>query len=739
MAIDLNDELVQEFLVEADETVGLLSEKLVELEQSAEDVDLLNQVFRSFHNIKGGGGFLGLDELVKVCHSAEEVFDRLRTGALKIDGVLMDSVLEATDVIGDMISVIRQGVEPKPADPALLEQLADYASLRSAQTTASDQTNEASDSGAEQPAVAQEQKVRSDPAVTKAAVTKADVVTLQPSELVTMSAKDAEYSVLADAYDETSAGMERDSGADEPASTVLETTTESISSSTPDIANDEISDDEFDVLLDNLPGLRGGPVTETESLSGKSESGAPALESTEQAAYTRSDQELGDLLQEAVDSQPAAEPESKVSEKLKSDEVKPEKIKDSEVPVITKKTSDMMHAEVADSTIRVDTKGLDDIMNMVGELVLARNRLSTLDADLGNEHLTQAVNNLSLVASDLQTLVMKTRMQPIKKAFGRFPRVVRDLARSMKKEIHLEMIGEDTALDKTLVDALADPLVHLVRNSVDHGIEMPEDRVAAGKPRGGFVRLMAAQKGDHIQVGVADDGAGLDADKLRQKAIDKGLISAEAANRMSREECFNLIFMPGFTTKDVASNVSGRGVGMDVVKTRIGQFNGSVSIESEFGAGTVIYIKVPLTLAIMPTLMVKVAGHIYAIPLLSIQEILEYDENSTKRVDGQTVLLIQDKAVPIYSLRSWLTPTTEVPQAKQPHLVLVGIGSAKYGLVVDDLVGQEEVVIKPLGKLLHGTPGLVGATITGDGEIALILDILGLISHYASLYNMRVA
>ncbi|HED14884.1 MAG TPA: chemotaxis protein CheA [Gammaproteobacteria bacterium] len=497
---------------------------------------------------------------------------------------------------------------------------------------------------------------------------------------------------------------------------------------TSDAANDEISDDEFDALLDQLPGLRGGDM--------KSQETVEAAHATHD--QTRSDKELGDLLRNVADPpQASVIPASPQPAEGAADTVMPTDHQEKKQRAVA--LASAHPAEVADSTIRVDTKGLDDIMNMVGELVLARNRLSTLDADLGNEHLTQAVNNLSLVASDLQTLVMKTRMQPIKKAFGRFPRVVRDLARILNKEVLLEMEGEDTALDKTLVDALADPLVHLVRNSVDHGIEMPAQRAAAGKPRCGRVRLMASQKGDHIQVGVADDGVGLDAEKLRKKALDKGLISVEAAARMSREECFNLIFMPGFTTMDVASNVSGRGVGMDVVKTRIGQFNGSVSIESELGAGTVIYIKVPLTLAIMPTLMVKVAGHIFAIPLLSILEILEYDETRTKRVDGQKVFILQDKVVPVYSLRDWLTTNSLAPPSQQAHLVLVSLGSARYGLIVDDLVGQEEVVIKPLGKLLHGTPGLVGATITGDGEIALILDILGLITHYASLSNIQVA
>jgi len=376
----------------------------------------------------------------------------------------------------------------------------------------------------------------------------------------------------------------------------------------------------------------------------------------------------------------------------------------------------------AETTVRVDTKRLDDIMNMVGELVLVRNRLVRLGLKSADESMAKAVANLDVVTGDLQTAVMKTRMQPIKKVFGRFPRVVRDLARNLKKEINLELEGEDTDLDKNLVEALADPLVHLVRNSVDHGIELPAEREAAGKPRSGRVVLSAEQEGDHIVLAIYDDGGGMDPNMLRRKAVEKGVMDEEAADRLSDQEAFNLIFHPGFSTKTEISDVSGRGVGMDVVKTKINQLNGTIDVNSEPGVGTNIAIKVPLTLAIMPTLMVMLGEQAFALPLVSVNEIFHLDLSKTNVIDGQEVVVVREKALPLFHLRRWLVHGIYESKT-EAHVVIVSVGTQKVGFVVDQLIGQEEVVIKPLSKMLHGTPGMAGATITGDGRIALILDV----------------
>ncbi|MDZ4194305.1 MAG: chemotaxis protein CheA, partial [Pseudomonas sp.] len=382
-------------------------------------------------------------------------------------------------------------------------------------------------------------------------------------------------------------------------------------------------------------------------------------------------------------------------------------------------------------TVRVDTARLDEIMNMVGELVLVRNRLVRLGLNSGDEAMSKAVSNLDVVTADLQTSVMKTRMQPIKKVFGRFPRLVRDLARNLKKEINLELVGEETDLDKNLVEALADPLVHLVRNAVDHGVETPEEREKSGKARAGRVVLSAEQEGDHILLSITDDGKGMDADVLRAKAVEKGLLDRDAADRLNEFECYNLIFAPGFSTKTEISDVSGRGVGMDVVKTKISQLNGTVNVFSQKGQGSKIIIKVPLTLAIMPTLMVMLENQAFAFPLVNVNEIFHLDLSRTNVVDGQEVVIVRDKALPLFYLKRWLVPQAYHEGQREGHVVILTVGSQRIGFVVDQLVGQEEVVIKPLGKMLQGTPGMSGATITGDGRIALILDVPSMLKRYA--------
>jgi len=462
-----------------------------------------------------------------------------------------------------------------------------------------------------------------------------------------------------------------------------------------------ISDDEFDALLDQLHGKGKGPGV------GVAAPSAPAVKTPE------------------VKSAPvAAKPASVAAKKV-------EPPKPVVAPAATPVPAGDKEAPQVETTVRVDTQRLDDIMNMVGELVLVRNRLVRLGNSSTNEALVKAVANLDVVTADLQTSVMKTRMQPIKKVFGRFPRVVRDLARSLRKEINLELVGEETDLDKNLVEALADPLVHLVRNSVDHGIEFPEIREASGKPRLGQVVLSAEQEGDHILLSISDDGAGMDPVKLRNIAVEKGLFDEDTANRLSDTEAYNLIFAPGFSTKKEISDVSGRGVGMDVVKTKITQLNGTVEIKSELGKGTRFIIKVPLTLAIMPTLMFMLGQQTFAFPLVSVNEIFHMDLTKSHIVDGQDCVAIRDQAIPLFYMKDWLVKNAYGDRPDNAHVVIVTVGTRRVGFVVDQLIGQEEVVIKPLGKMLQGTPGMAGATITGDGTIALILDIPSLLRRYA--------
>ena len=705
MALNADDEILQDFMVEAGEILEQLNEQLVELERSPDDHDLLNAVFRGFHTIKGGAGFLGLNNMVDVCHRSEDVFNLLRNGQKQVTPQLMDTVLPVLDVLNAQFDQLRAAEEPDPAPAELLQGLEALAHAEAEQPAAA----AAAPTLVPEPLPA---PVEESPAVTP----PAPVAAMVEGEMGDIT--DEEFEALLDALEH-------------PSSAQPGAVTEAAAAP----AGDDITEDEFEALLDELHG-KGQfkpPVVEAAVPP------APAAASDE-----ITEEEFENLLDELHGKgkfqvpAPAAAPPAPATPAAAPAPATPAPAAPARAaapPAAGAEPAGEKAAAQAETTVRVDTKRLDDIMNMVGELVLVRNRIATLahvgDINQAREEMVKAVANLDVVTGDLQTSVMKTRMQPIKKVFGRFPRVVRDLARTLKKEVNLVMQGEDTDLDKNLVEALADPMVHLVRNAVDHGVEMPEVREKAGKPRQGSLLLAAEQEGDHILLIIEDDGAGMDPDVLRRKAVEKGMMDADAAARLDDKEAFNLIFAAGFSTKTEISDVSGRGVGMDVVKTRIAQLNGSVDISSERGKGTRLSIKVPLTLAIMPTLMIKLHEQTFALPLVSVNEIFHLDLTKTNVVDGQLVVMVRGKALPLYYLTRWLVDGCRgVALPETGHVVVVHIGTQLVGFVVDYLIGQEEVVIKPLGSMLHGTPGLAGATITGDGKIALILDVPGLMKAY---------
>ncbi|MCT1222278.1 chemotaxis protein CheA [Pseudomonas aeruginosa] len=704
MSFDADEEILQDFLVEAGEILEQLSEQLVELESRPDDMDLLNAIFRGFHTVKGGAGFLQLNALVECCHIAENVFDILRKGERRVSSELMDVVLQALDTVNAMFDQVREQSEPTPATPELLAALARLAEPEGAEPA---------------------EPVQAPPAAVPPAEPAAPPEA--PAQSASSDITDDEFEQLLDALQ----------GDEAPASAVAE------APAAP--AGDEISDAEFEALLDQLHGKgKFGDVPEAAGTPAAPAAAAPAAAPAEQGKAPAaaggdeiSDDEFESLLDElhgkgkfngASEAVAAAAAVAK-NIAAKSTAAKP--AAPAKAAAARPAAPDRPAASEAETTVRVDTARLDEIMNMVGELVLVRNRLVRLGLNSGDEAMAKAVANLDVVTGDLQMSVMKTRMQPIKKVFGRFPRLVRDLARNMKKEINLELVGEETDLDKNLVEALADPLVHLVRNAVDHGIESPEEREAAGKPRVGQVVLSAEQEGDHILLMITDDGKGMDAEVLRNKAVEKGLLERDAADRLTDLECYNLIFAPGFSTKTEISDVSGRGVGMDVVKTKISQLNGTVNVFSQKGSGSKIVIKVPLTLAIMPTLMVMLGSQAFAFPLVNVNEIFHLDLSRTNVVDGQEVVIVRDKALPLFYLKRWLVPSAAHEEQGEGHVVILSVGTQRIGFVVDQLVGQEEVVIKPLGKMLQGTPGMAGATITGDGRIALILDVPSMLKRYA--------
>lgn len=769
-----DEDILQDFLVEAGEILERLSQQLVDLEQRPDDANLLNAIFRGFHTVKGGAGFLQLTPMVECCHVTENLFDILRNGKRSVTPELMDVVLQALDTVNQQFEMVSQHEELPPVDPALLAALGRLVSGEDLQEVATESSSEeAPVTVAEEPEIVQQPD---------AAQQESEAGDTAEGDIT-----DEEFERLLDAINDTSAaaqesavtasnddisedefealldqlhGQGKGPGAKPLGSAAPTAAPESASPA----AGDEITDEEFEALLDQLHGKGQGPGKVPGNVSKPAPAQPAAIPTVEPAVAAASgqsdvidDDEFEALLDQlhgkgkapnaaksaakpastpvARTPAPAPAPAPVAAKAVAPAPLKPVS-KDANKPVASaapaRSSADKDAAAGVETTVRVDTQRLDDIMNMVGELVLVRNRLVRLGNTFQDEALGKAVANLDVVTADLQTSVMKTRMQPIKKVFGRFPRVVRDLARSLKKEIQLDLIGEETDLDKNLVEALADPLVHLVRNSVDHGIELPDEREAKGKPRMGKVTLAAEQEGDHILLSISDDGAGMDPDKLRRIAVEKGLYDEDAAARLSDTEAFGLIFAPGFSTKKEISDVSGRGVGMDVVKTKIAQLNGTVEIQSVLGQGTRLIIKVPLTLAIMPTLMIMLGRQTFALPLASVNEIFHMDLRKSHIVDGQECIAIRDQAIPLFYLKNWLVKDAAEDAASEfAHVVIVTVGTRRVGFVVDQLIGQEEVVIKPLGKLLQGTPGMAGATITGDGTIALILDVPSLLRCYA--------
>ena len=721
MAFEVDEDILQDFLVEASEILEQLSEQLVDLEKRPDDKNLLNAIFRGFHTVKGGAGFLSLGELVDVCHGAENVFDILRNGKRTVTAELMDVILQALDAINVMFAQVQNREAPSPASDDLLHDLHELCKpegeeqLRTATSVAA-----AVESEPAAPVVVEEVA----PEVVEPAAISSEPAPVNGGGSIDEISAD-EFERLLDELHGVGGAPTKTAAAAPIAG-----------------GSGDITDDEFEALLDQLHGQgqhMGAPEVN------------PLKSVQKEVDELIDDDEFERLLDElhgrgqgpqstmapAAPAAPAAvtppKPATPVAKPAPAAPAKPAEAAKAPAPAAKAAPAPAENSAVqSDTTVRVDTKTLDVIMNMVGELVLVRNRLVSFGIASNDEEMSKAVANLDVVTADLQGAVMKTRMQPIKKVFGRFPRVVRDLARTLKKEIELVMVGEETDLDKNLVEALADPLVHLVRNSCDHGVEMPDVREKAGKPRQGTITLSASQQGDHILLCIEDDGAGMDPEKLKSIAISRGVLDADTAARMSDNDAYNLIFAPGFSTKAEISDISGRGVGMDVVKTSIVSLNGSVHIDSTWGKGTRLEIKVPLTLAILPTLMVEVGEQTFALPLGCVNEIFHLDLKKANMVDGQLTIIVREKAIPLFYLHKWLIRGANKRSRQDTgHVVIVQIGTQQIGFVVDSLIGQEEVVIKPLDNLLQGTPGMAGATITSDGGIALILDVPSLLKAYA--------
>ena len=607
------EELLQDFLVEAGDLLSGVDNKLVDLERTPSDRGLLNDIFRGFHTIKGGAGFLNATELVTLCHLTENLFDKLRNGELEITPEAMDVILAATGVVREMFGSLEAGSQPAPADAALID------SLRRA--IAGELERASDDEGGER-------------------------------------ATAANFGELLDA------------------------------GSGPD----------WDQLHAVVSGTALAPAAEK-----------PPLEMQMHADVAGKTPEQ--IIQAAVG--------RRASDK----------------PGYTGPVGRRDAEKSRENSIRVDTTRLDQVLNLSGEIGLTKNRLNALRSDILNgktdtetvHALDVAVSQLDLLVSDLQNAVMKTRMQPIGRLFQKYPRIARDLARSLGKDVELVLAGEDTEIDKTMIEDLSDPIIHLIRNAVDHGVEDGPQRTASGKPLKSEVRLEASQEGDHIVILIADDGRGMNAERLRAKALEKGLITDEEANTMDERQSFNLVFLPGFSMASQVSDVSGRGVGMDVVRTNIQKLNGTIDIRSTLGKGTTFVINLPLTLAILPVLLVRVGDQPLAVPLSMVREILPITAGQVQEVGGRATMVVRGEVLPILPLATMLG--WEIDRTPE-YGVLMQTAEQSFILAIDSFAGREDAVIKSLDDFRP--KGVAGVTTLSNGQIVLILDMKELLQSQAS-------
>ncbi|MGE5806082.1 MAG: chemotaxis protein CheA [Ignavibacteria bacterium] len=574
----LNDpemkEILDSFLVETKEIMEKLDVDLVEMENRPDDTELLNQVFRSFHTIKGTSGFLGLNKLTLITHRCEDILNKLRKKESKINTSVMDAVLNSFDKIKELVSSVEFNLN-----------------------------------------------------------------------------EDVDITNSINVLNKIIEDMNK----------------------TGNKVNDENSSEE-----ERKGNARKKIICEPQQIE---------LSSKNQAATV--------------------------------------------IPELTKEESSSKKISREENSIRVDIERLDELLNIASELVLGRNRLTQVYSEFAHEFegtkldkdLSEAAKQIDLMTNELQLLVMKTRMVKIGKVFTRFPRLIRDLSKEAGKKIKLILRGEETELDKTLIEEINDPLIHLVRNSIDHGIELPEERKAKGKNPVGTIILSAEQEGNNIIINVTDDGGGINPEVIREKAVSKGLISEEKAKELTKQELLNLIFLPGFSTAKVVTNISGRGVGMDVVKTNVAKLRGIINIDSEVGTGTTINIRLPLTLAIIPGMIVEINEETIVIPLNSVIEVVRVHSDNIKSINEKEVIMMRDTIIPIFEISRMIYRKESYQNKIWQHVVVVGIAEKKFGIKVDKLIGQKEVVIKSLGNYLGTIEGIAGSTILGDGTVVMILDI----------------
>ncbi len=740
---DIDPDILQDFLTESDELLSSMDSLLVELESRPTDDDLLNTIFRALHTIKGSSGFLGLPNVTELAHASEDLLNKLRNAELVCDEAIVTAILQSVDVLRVQIEQVGEGQEPNAADTALLGQLHALTNSEQAQDAASGTT----------------ESVSSSTPMIDGMPTEAIALDGSKSDLLEFMVLDLAQTLeqLNELHEQTLTPESRPSACAEAAELAGELTR-----SVDFFERDQLTG-ETRVLVDSYTKMSELPEACVEPLRARLGvvqwvmskrlealgSGCDLLLQTETLVQLidtlLETQDPGTLSEVASDATPEEilvadgvfDPEDVPSQRA-GDAADAEGSSADAKPAAQSAQATATKAKPAgEQTIRVDVDRLESLLNLVGELVLQKNRVVAISRSLGvkmedhedAEAFVQVASDLDRITGELQVGVMKTRLQPLNKLFNRYPRVIRDLAHATGKQIRLELDGGETEVDKSVIELLADPMVHIMRNSADHGIESPEKREEAGKPTEGVIRLAAQHEGSHVVVTIADDGGGIDPEKVAKKAVANGMMSESDVQNMTDAQLVRLVFAPGFSTAEGVSDLSGRGVGMDVVNTNITKLNGVVDVMSEKGVGTTVTIKIPLTLAIMQALMIRVNHAIYAVPLTNILEIVQPSEETVSTVGGRKVMRLRDRVIPLLELPEML-PGTEAQRANEPDFVVtVAVGTDSAGLMVHGLLGQQDIVIKPLDEMFARGGNVSGATVREDGQVSMILDVASLITH----------
>lgn len=700
------------FLDESEEHLQSLNQNLLELEKEPRK-ETIDEIFRSAHTLKGMAATMGFDSIAKLTHQMENVLSKIRSDEILINGNIIDILFKCLDTLEAMVAAVASGSEDQPEIGKLMS------SLQAVEKGESLTAEAANAQEAVEPASQVKQaKVMSTEAALGSESNPITDESVHTSKPVRLELNQYEESIVREARKRGYEGFHINVKLQEGC-LLKQARAFMIFSNLDEIGDIIMSEpDVQDIEKENF-GLDIGVVLLTQEtpqrvekvLMSISEVDSADVELIELSSSATMESFPGDEAPNnstASSDQEVAPAGAAIKQKLQQSAQHPQQVK-------------------ANQTVRVDIERLDTLMNLVGELVISKTRLDQIGRSHALRDLAETSEHIDRISGELQAVVMKVRMVPVEQVFNRFPRMVRDLSKELNKEINFVLEGHETELDRTVIDEIGDPIVHLLRNSIDHGVESPDARVAAGKPRIGNIFLRARHEGNNVVIEIEDDGHGIDPYKLRASAIEKGLITEMDAELMSENELVNLIMLPGFSMAKQVTGVSGRGVGMDAVKSKIEGLSGSIRIETETGRYTRISIWLPLTLAIIQALLIKMDNEIYAIPLANIEETISIDQSSIKYVQNKEITVLRENTLPLLRLHEILNVISKEKEGNLHNIVVVRKGEKRAGFIVDELIGQQEIVIKSLGKLLTGISGIAGATILGSGEVALILDVDALI------------